>query len=309
MRSDRLKKIMAAAASSGTLVPAFNIPYLPMLKPTAEALKETDTCAMIEVARLEVAKFEAKSLAHVAEEYKKWADPNICTLHLDHVPVIDEDGLEVDWRSFIADGIALGYDSVMIDGSRLSLEDNIKVTAEVVKMAQAENVLVEAELGAVMGHSDGPMPPYEEIFSGRIGFTDPEEAAQFVRETGVSWLSVSIGSFHGAISAATKDQPKTPAKLDIERLKELRAATNLPIVLHGGSGVIPSYVMEAIANGMVKINIGTDTRQPYEQALARGCSIEEAQAVVADTVRHIVRDVYSIAGSASRLNKAIEGQI
>lgn len=305
MRPDRLRKIMAAAAASGTLVPAFNIPYLPMLKPTAEALKETDTCAMIEVARLEIEKFEAVSLGHVAEEYAKWADPAYCTLHLDHVPVIDEDNLEVDWRSLIAEGIALGYDSVMIDGSRLSLDENIKATAEVVQMAKPENVLVEAELGAVMGHSDGPMPPYEEIFSKQLGFTAPEEAARFAKETGVDWLSVSVGSFHGAISAATKDQPKTPAKLDIQRIKELRVATGLPLVLHGGSGVIPSYVKEAIANGMVKINIGTDTRQPYEQALARGCSIEEAQEIVAETVRNILRNVHSIAGSASKLNAII----
>lgn len=307
MKSDRLRKIVNAAAASGILVPAFNIPYLPMLKPTVQALKETDTFAMVEVARLEIEKFEARSLEHVAQEYEKWADSFYCTLHLDHVPVIDEDDKLVDWRSLIAEGISLGYDSVMIDGSRLPLDENIAITREVVQMARENNVLVEAELGAVMGHSEEPMIAYEEIFSKRIGFTDPGEATKFVKDTGVDWLSVSVGSFHGAISKATKDLPKTPAKLDIERIEQLRAAAGIPLVLHGGSGIITSYVKKAIASGMVKINIATDTRQPYEQALARGASVEEAQEAVAESVKRIVCDVHSIAGSASKLHSSVEG--
>ncbi|MHB0999172.1 MAG: class II fructose-bisphosphate aldolase [Armatimonadota bacterium] len=302
---NRLKKIMEAAASTGTVVPAFNIPYLPMVEATAKALAKYDVMSMIEVARLEITKFEARSLVDVEQEYRKWADPRVTTLHLDHVPVIDEDNKLVDWKPVIAEAINLGYDSVMVDGSRLPLDENIKVTAEVVRMAHAEGVLVEAELGAVMGHSDGPMPPYEEIFAKRMGFTDPEEARIFVQQTGVDWLSVSIGSFHGAISAATKDQPKMPAKLDIERLKELKAATGIPLVLHGGSGVIPSYIDEAIANGMVKINIATDTRQPYERALASGATIQEAQEAVIEAIGKLVCDVYHLEGSASRLNSLV----
>jgi ketose-bisphosphate aldolase len=305
MQSERLKKIMAAAAASGTVIPAFNIPYLPMMKATAQALKQCDAFAMVEVARLELTKFEAHSLARVADEYRKWADPAITTLHLDHVPVIDEDDLDVDWRPLIAEGIALGYDSVMIDGSRLPLEGNIAVTAEVVRMAHAEGVLVEAELGAVLGHGEGPMPPYAEMFARKIGFTEPEDARRFAAETGVDWLSVSIGSFHGAISAATKDQPKVPAMLDIQRLERLRQAAGIPLVLHGGSGVIQSYVEEAIHNGMVKINVATDTRQPYERSLQATGSIEAAQEAVVDAVKHLVCDVYKIQGSASRLRARI----
>ena len=305
MRSDRLQRIMTAAASAGIVIPAFNIPYLPMVEATARALKECDAFGMLEVARLELTKFESRSLAHVAAEYHKWADPAITTLHLDHVPVIDEDGLSADWRTLIGEGIALGYDSVMIDGSRLPLAGNIEVTAAVVAMAHAEGVLVEAELGDVLGHGNGPMPPYEELFAKRMGFTLPEDARRFVAETGVDWLSVSVGSFHGAISAATKDQPKAAAKLDVERIRALREATGVPLVLHGGSGVIQSYVDGAIRNGMVKINIAADTRQPYERTLKATGSIEAAQQSVAGAIRRLVCDVYQIQGSGSRLRALI----
>ncbi|NLZ89885.1 MAG: class II fructose-bisphosphate aldolase, partial [Clostridiales bacterium] len=84
------------AADKKTIIPAFNIPYLPMLKPVVEAIREEDSMAMIQVARLEWIKFEAKSLVAVAEEYGKYADPARTLLHLDHVPVIDEDGERVD---------------------------------------------------------------------------------------------------------------------------------------------------------------------------------------------------------------------
>ncbi len=303
MRTDRLAKMVRSAAESGILVPAFNVPYLPMVKPIVETLKTHGTYGMLEVARLELFKFEARSLAAVAEEYRKYADPSIVTLHLDHTPVIDEDNLVADWEGLIAEAISLGYDSVMIDGSRLPLAENIEAAAEVVRMAHAEGVVVEAELGAVMGHEAGPLPPYDELFESKKGFTDPDEAREFVQKTGVDWLSVSVGSVHGAISAASRDQTKVAARLDIEHIKKLRAATGVPLVLHGGSGIQQAYVLEAIHNGMAKINIGTDIRQPYERALAAGASVEDAQAAVAETITKIIREVYGLEGSAERLDR------
>lgn len=118
------------------------------------------------------------------------------------------------------------------------------------------------------------MPPYEELSARQMGFTKPDEAAEFVKRTDVDWRSVSIGSFHGAISLATKDQSKMPAKLDIERLNELCAATGIPLVLHGGSGVIQSYVDKAITSG----------------------SVQDAQAAVIEAIRGLVCDVYHICG-------------
>ncbi|MHB0913040.1 MAG: class II fructose-bisphosphate aldolase [Armatimonadota bacterium] len=296
-----LKALMNTACELGIVVPAFNVPYLPMMSAISDALTDTDTFALIEVARLEITKFGAKSLAAIADEYRSVADPQVTSLHLDHTPVIDEDGLLVDWRAMISEAISLGYSSVMVDGSRLPLPENIEVAAAVVEMAHPAGVLVEAELGAVQGHESGPLPPYEELFASKAGFTDPDEAKEFVEKTGVDWLSVSVGSIHGAISGEAKDMAKAPARLDIEHLRLLRDATGIPLVLHGGSGVRQEYVDEAIKNGIVKINVGTEIRQPYERTISFGGSIEEAQAAVYAAVKRLVCDVYRIQGSASRL--------
>lgn len=301
-RPPKLKSIMTAAYDEGIIVPAFNVPYLPMAKAILTELSRHDTFALIEVARLELTKFEARSISAVAEEFRKFADMRVASLHLDHIPVIDEDGLLVDWKSLIAEGIDSGYSSVMIDGSRLPFDDNVSVVAEVVRMAHVHGVLVEAELGSVIGHESGPMPPYDELFASKAGFTNPNEAREFVAKTGVDWLSVSVGSVHGAISGAAKNQAKVQAKLDIEHLKELRAVTGIPLVLHGGSGIQQTYIDDAIRNGITKINVGTDIRQPYERTLSETGDVEKAQAAVSKKVGEIIRGVYHIEGTASRLH-------
>jgi ketose-bisphosphate aldolase len=292
---------MQSAAEQGIVIPAFNVFHLPMIGTIVESLAAHDTFGLVEVSRIDMVKFQAKGVAEVFEEYRRCANPRVSALHLDHTPVIDEDGLHCDWESMISEAISLGYDSVMIDASRLPLDENIAVTRQVVETAHPKGVVVEAELGAVLGHEEGPLPPYEELFESKRGFTDPDEARRFVLETGVDWLSVSVGSVHGAISAATKDQPKVQAKLDIEHLRKLRDATSVPLVLHGGSGVQPAFVAEGIKNGIAKINIGTDIRQPYERVIASGGSVSEAQTASAAVISRLICDVYHIEGSASRL--------
>lgn len=297
-----LGRIFLTATRNAIVIPAFNVPYLPMIEAVADALAEHDTFALIEVARLEFFKFEAESLSAVAEEFERCADTRVARLHLDHTPVIDEDGVRVDWKPFIAEALDLGYDSVMIDGSRLPLDENIAVTAEVARMAHSAGALAEAELGSVLGHESGPMPPYEELFAQKAGFTKIDEAKRFVAETGVDWLSVSVGSVHGAIGPATRNQAKVQAKLDIEHLRGLHDTTGIPLVLHGGSGIQHSYIEGAIRNGIAKINIGTDIRQPYVKTLDETGSVKHAQNAVREKMRQIICDVYHIDGSASRLH-------
>ncbi|MDH7601136.1 MAG: class II fructose-bisphosphate aldolase [Armatimonadota bacterium] len=307
-RSDRLARLVRAAARNGIVIPAFNVFYMPLIKPICDALKAHDTLGMVEISRIEIQKFEVPSISAAAEEYRKYADPKVTALHLDHIPVIDEDGLEVNWHPLIEEGIQSGYDSVMIDASRLPFEENVEITAEVVRMAHTEGVLVEAELGSVLGHETGPLPPYEELFESKAGFTDPEQAREFVKRTNVDWLSVSVGSVHGAIAGAAKNEAKVEARLDIERIRQLRDATGVPLVLHGGSGIRLEYVREAIANGIAKINIATDIRQPYDRVLSSGGSIEEGQKVVFETISDIIVNRYGIQGSASRLERLITSQ-
>ena len=277
-------ELVWTAWKRGVMVPSFNVPYLPMVEPIVRATRDQDAVAFVAVARLEWVKFESRSLSTVMGEYKRWQDPRHVRLHLDHVPVMDEDHQRVDVLAIIKEAIALGYQSVMVDGSRLALADNIRATRSVVELAHAAGIACEAELGAVLGHEDGPLPPYEELFRSGKGFTRVEEARRFVRESGCDWLSVAIGNIHGAVSQAARDNKKIEAHLDLEHLNRLRDATGLPLVLHGGSGVRREDVQAGIQRGLAKVNVATEIRQAYEVALkASGAVAVAQQAVYAKT--------------------------
>jgi len=290
---------MLRAWKVGTVIPAFNIPYLPMMAPVVRALEATNAFGLIQVARLEWEKFEAQSLQSIREEYENVKNEAHTRLHLDHVPVIDEDDLRVDFESIIAEAIALGYESVMVDGSRLELNENIAATSQAAQMAHEAGIPIEGELGAVLGHEAGPLPPYEELFSSGKGFTDPAQAKRFVKETGVDWLSVAVGNIHGAISGAAKSQKKVQARLNLEHLNDLRDAAKLPLVLHGGSGIQKECLMRAFKQGISKINIGTTIRQAYESLCQE--SVQKAQENVYKVSVGLIRDELEIAGSAAVL--------
>ncbi|MFQ6066386.1 MAG: class II fructose-bisphosphate aldolase, partial [bacterium] len=151
-------EILRNACQKRILIPAFNVAYIPMVRPIVDTLKATSTFGLVEVARPDVEKFGAESFQRVAEEYYSLADRRFSRLHLDHIPVIDEDGRRVDWESLIRSALDLKYDSVMIDGSRLPLEENIAASRKVVELSHQKGVPVEAELGAVLGHEEGPLP-------------------------------------------------------------------------------------------------------------------------------------------------------
>lgn len=294
-----LKEIMDRAYRRHVVVPAFNVAYMPMLAPIADTLKECRSFGLIEVARPDIEMFGAESYRAVAEEFARRADRRFARLHQDHVPVIDQNLDRVDWRPLITEALELGYDSVMVDGSRLELEENIAVTREVGQMAHP-GAAVEAELGAVLGHEAGPPPPYEELFASGRGFTDVEEARRFVSESGVDWLSVAIGNIHGAITGEAKDAKKVQARLNIDHLRAISDAVGIPLVLHGGSGIELEYVLRAIENGITKINVGTAVRQPYEEVMRETGDIARAQAAVARATREHLQD-YRILASAERL--------
>ena len=288
--------IVQQAKRARVAILAFNIPYLPMMKPVIAAVVAQESVAMVSTARLEWLKFEARNPAAVRAEFERWKKPGYIWLHLDHVPVLDEDGLSVAVEPIIAEAIGLGYQSVMVDGSRLALQENIEATRSIVALAHQAGVACEAELGAVLGHESGPIPSYEELFASGKGFTDPDEAQRFVKQTGCDWLSVAIGNIHGAISGVRKDQKKVEARLNLDRLDQIAQATGVPLVLHGGSGVKQEFVNAAIQGGIAKINIGTEIRQVYEATLRETGSILSAQAAVFDRTTWLIRDAYGLAG-------------
>jgi fructose-bisphosphate aldolase class II len=272
-----LRVIVQNALNAGVAIPAFNVPYLPMIEPVIRAVADQNSFAMIETARLEWFKFDAGGPEAVAKEFFHWQDPDHISLHLDHIPVIDEDGQRVDYLADIQQAIDLGYHSVMVDGSRLPLDENISATRQVAELAHKAGVPCEAELGAILGHEAGPLPPYDEMFVSREGFTKVEEARRFVDESGCDWLSVAVGNIHGAISVGLKDQKKIPARLDLDHLQSLARATSVPLVLHGGSGIPQEYVLASFKKGIAKINIATEIRQAYESALLSTGKVSAAQ--------------------------------
>ena len=265
---------------------------------------DENSVAMIQVARLEWEKFESESLERIAEEYAKYAVEGHTLLHLDHVPVIDEDHLAVDYLPIIRRAIAAGYQSVMVDASRLDLAGNIAATRAVADIAHAAGIPVEAELGAVMGHETSQQSiPYDEIFERKLGFTEVEDALKFARESACDWLSVAVGSVHGAIADNLLDKKKPSAKLDVERIAELRQALDIPLVLHGGSGIQEDYITRGIRAGIAKINVGTELRQPYERAIREKGDVEYARECVYTRCRELIRDFLHTAGDADVLVK------
>ncbi len=290
---------MLRAKRNRTAIPAFNIPYLPVIEPTVRALRDTRCFGQIAVARLEWTKFSAQSPRAVYEEYGREKDERFTRLHMDHVPVVDEDARRVDYAADIGEAVALGYDSVMVDASRLPLEENIACTKEVVEMAHAKGIAVEGELGAILGHDAGGLPPYEELFASGKGFTDPGEAERFVAETGVDWLSVAVGSFHGAIAPDDRVKKKLQARLNIEWLEGLHQRLGIPLVLHGGTGIKKADLLDGVAHGITKINIATATRQPYEALMAT--SIAEAQEAVYEAAKQVIVEELELADSVDVL--------
>lgn len=205
----------------------------------------------------------AYAVVKVAEELRK---PAICMLYPEHVyknnvynlrgfaatvkglaeTVSVPIGLHLDHSSdynFIVEAIRCGFTSVMYDGSMLSLEENIKTTKRVVEIAHLLGVDVEAELGHV-----GMVEDTED--AKKALYTQPNIAAHFAAETGVDSLAIAIGSAHGFYT-------ETP-KLDLERLDEINTLTDVPLVLHGGSGIPDDQLDQAFKRGINKFNVGTE---------------------------------------------------
>ncbi len=299
MAKPTTRELMIKAWKLGIVIPAYNIPYLPMMEPVIRAMRDAGSFGLIQVARLETIKFKSESYKAIRDEYNKYKDEQYTRLHLDHVPVIDEDNLTVDYLKEITECMELGYESVMVDGSRLPYAGNVDATKRVVEAARKFDVPVEGELGAVIGHEAGPMPPYEELFSSGKGFTDPSEAEQFVKQTGLDWLSVAIGNFHGAVAPGRKDDKKIAARLNIEHLAKINAVAGVPLVLHGGSGIQKDYLRQAFKTGIAKINVGTNIRQPYERGAAE--SIEKGQQAAYDAMLDVIKNELGIEGTAAKL--------
>jgi len=229
-----LKEALKEADELNMAIGAFNTHNLEMLPAIIKAAVKQKTPVIIQTSCGTANYIGHKNLVNIcksmAEEYG--AD---VVLHLDHAKDYDE----------IRKAIDCGYSSVMFDGSSLPLKDNILGTKRVVEYAKSRGVSVEAELGTVGGTEDGIAVNAEEA-----RYTDPADAVEFVKCTGIDALAVAIGTNHG--------QYKSKTNINFERLKEIRDAVDLPLVIHGGTGVREEDIRKVIDLGIRKFNVGTE---------------------------------------------------
>ena len=238
-----MKDLLKVAKENQFAVPAFNICSYDMMKAIMEEVEKQNAPVILEIHPDEIAYLNDEFVA-AAKEYA----------HNSKVPVV----IHMDHGGSVKDvmrAIRNGYTSVMIDASTQTFEDNISLTKEVVKLAHDVNVSVEAELGTIGNNGSA------EGGSANIIYTDPNQAEEFVKETGIDTLAVAIGTAHGLYP---KDM--TP-KLNIDLLKELNQRIDIPFVLHGGSGNPDSEVSEAVKYGVAKVNLSSDLKSVFFEAL------------------------------------------
>lgn len=184
------------------------------------------------------------------------------------------------------EAIQLGFSSIMFDGSAGDEEENLKATREIVKIAHAMGVTVEGEIGHVGEAING-----DEDASDM--YTTPQDAVSFIEKTGVDALAIAIGTAHGVY--------KSTPKLDIERLKEIRKATDTPLVLHGGSGLPVDDLKATIREGIAKLNIFTDLYIAGLKVINEGgTDYHEVRTKKVAAIKEVVREKITLFGSAGK---------
>lgn len=225
-----LDKIIGMAEEKNYCIPAFNVYNMETVMGVIAAAEEAHAPIIMQIYPRLFVEGSGYYLAPIVRAAAEKASVPVC-LHLDHGP--SEREMQLALRA--------GATGIMLDGSAHPFEENVAMTRAAVETCAVLGVPVEGELGHVGSVNDDAMDE----------FTSPEEAAEFVRRTGVCCLAVLVGNAHGHY--------KKPPKLDIDRIGAIRKATGgLPLVLHGGSGIPDDQVRRAIAAGIRKMNIGTD---------------------------------------------------
>ena len=230
------RELLQDAHKNNYAVGAFNVNNMEIVQAIIEAAEETKSPVILQASQggLKYAGVEyIAALGRLAAQKTKVP----VVLHLDH---------GTDFNQVML-CIRHGFTSVMIDGSKYDLEGNIAITNKVIEVAHAVGVSVEAELGKIGGTEDNVTVDERDAT-----FTDPDEAKRFVEETNVDSLAIAVGTAHGVY----KGEPK----LDFDRIKTIKGMLNMPLVLHGSSGVPEEAIKKAVSLGINKINIDTDLR-------------------------------------------------
>ena len=225
-----LKHVIDMAEKGNFCIPAFNVYNIETVMGVIDAAEEAKAPIIMQVYPRLFNEQVGYYLAPVVVAAARKASVPVC-FHLDHGPS--------EWE--VTRALRWGTTGIMLDGSVKPFEENVAITKHIVETCKAVDVQVEGELGHIGSVNDDAMDE----------FTNPAEAAEFVKQTGVTCLAVLVGNAPGHY--------KKPPKLDIDRVKAIREATGgIPLVLHGGSGIPDDQVQAAIRAGIRKMNIGTD---------------------------------------------------
>lgn len=237
------KELLLDAQKKNYAVGAFNVNNMEIIQAIINGAEERNSPVILQASQGGIKYAGIEYIAALGKLAGRNARVPVA-LHLDH-------GTDFDQVMLC---IRHGFTSVMIDGSRFPLEENIAFTKRVVDIAHSVGVSVEAELGKIGGTED-----HITVSEKDATFTDPNEAKIFVEETGVDSLAIAVGTAHGVY----KGEPK----LDYDRIKAIRDLVDIPLVLHGSSGVPEESLKKAISLGICKINIDTDIRAAFARAV------------------------------------------
>ena len=213
---------------------AFNLHCYEMILPFFQASKEINIPIIMQISTGTAQYIGYKLLADSVKSLSETSEMDIC-LHLDHCSKEES----------IKEAIDSGFSSVMIDGSSLPIDENIKLTKRVVEFAHSKGVSVEGEIGTIGGNEDGIKANIDASM-----YTEPKDALKFYKETGIDAMAISIGTAHGLY--------KGKANISFEKLKEIKELTNAPLVLHGGTGVSDEDIKKCVEYGIKKVNVGTE---------------------------------------------------
>lgn len=235
--------LLELAESGQYAIGGFNIYNLEGVNAVVQAAQEVNSPALLQIHPAALWHGGGKGLIVLCLQAAKSATVPI-GVHLDHSTSIHDMLMALD----------AGIPSVMADGSDLAYDSNVAMVRSVVSNAKSFGAVVEGELGRISGSEDGLTV---ESIDARM--TDPAEAQDFVEQTGIGLLAVCIGNIHGKYPF--------PPKLDFDRLRAIRDAVNVPLVLHGASGLSEDLIKRCIELGIRKFNINTEVRQAYLRAI------------------------------------------
>ncbi len=243
------KEMLQKARREGYAVGAFNGENMEMIQAIVAAAEEINSPVIIQTTPSTIRYASASIYASIVKAIAEQASVPVA-IHLDHGSSFE-----------LAEGcMESGYTSIMIDGSHETLEGNIDLTKKVIEIAREKGIPVEAELGKIGGKED-------DLDVEADTNTNVEEAVYFVKETNVDSLAIAIGTAHGFYVG-------TPV-LDKNRLSEIAAVVDIPLVLHGASGISDEEISDCVKRGIAKVNFATELRVAYTQAMRELASQDE----------------------------------